>query len=142
MKKICSSVIAAVILAAAPLSFAAQGGNEAVAVKGYFSSQSSSKQDHAMTAAKSRLFPSTDITVVNSANDPIYVVVPGAINDFLAPQVNDHIRNDGLYGDTHIVLQDMMHNTFFDQTVCRLSVISVYGGIGNFKVNVDSEYCH
>ena|SRR3990167_4251127 len=132
MKKLCLSAIAALGVIAAPLVSA-----QSVNLNGYYSTQHASKM-----ATASNLVSPTDITVINSSSDSIYVIVPNAINDLVYSGQNDHIRHPSYYGDTYLVLTDPYSRTLFQGNVCRLAVISVTNFFGAYRTNVDSEYCY
>lgn len=141
MKKLALSLLAITGLITASYAFA-------TASSGYYSTLHPNANTSA--SAKSPLFPPTDITVINSSTSLVHVVVPGtSINDTVAPPTNDpnapppndHIRNGSYYGTTEIVLQDPNFNTFFDQSFCRLAVVTINGCPGQYHVNVDNEYC-
>ena len=112
----------------------------AFAASGYYS-----KLDAAPAAltgnAKALAVPATNITVLNYSEETIYVVVPGAINDKVLSGRSDTISHDSLYNDTHLVLQDWNHNSFFDQNVCRRAIVTVDGRPGSYHINVDRKFC-
>lgn len=135
MKKITYGLIAAAGILSASMTFALDQKS------GYYSTQ------HPQTVVNKTLkamFPATDITVINATSNVIYVSVPGtSINDILYPNSQpDHIRNDRGAFITPIVLQDAYRTNFFSQSVCPRAVVTVFGNIGSYKVNVDEEYCH
>lgn len=81
--------------------------------------------------------PATDIVVSNNSADIIFVIVPfSPINDVVYPGTIDHIYNDTLYGDTHLILQDPRRIIFFDDFICRRGYVAVYGGINAYNVQV------
>lgn len=85
--------------------------------------------------------PATDILVVNGTNSLMFTEIPGAFRDANNPEFNDHLTHDTMVGSTHINLQDPYGNTFFDSWVCRLAVVTVFGNVGSYRVNVDETYC-
>ena len=94
-----------------------------------------------VAGGKNLLHPNTDISVINATSSYIYVVVPGAINDYLNPGYNDHIYSPNGY-DTYLVLQDPYRNTFLAANVCRLAIVTAYGYPGNYRWNIDDDLCH
>lgn len=134
MKKFGLGLIAIAGLISTSLAFATNDG--------YYSTLH--PQTKANKTLNALLFPPTDITVINATSNIVYVIVPGtSINDTLFPSSQpDHIRNDRGAFNTPIVLQDPNRNTFFSQVVCPRAVITTFGNVGSYKVNVDEEYCH
>lgn len=93
---------------------------------------------------KTMMHPPTDVTIVNASSSYIYAGVFGTtIHDFVKPGFNDHIYNyDANIWYTPLLLEDPSGNYFFNQNVCRLAVVTVYGYPGNYRINTDSELCN
>lgn len=96
------------------------------------------------TGGKAPRFPATDITVVNASNNVIFAIVPNTpINDLLNPNSQpDHIRNNNGAFNTTLILQDPYRATFDQRVVCPRALVTVFGGPGAYRINVDEEYCH
>lgn len=96
------------------------------------------------SSPKNFMHPPTDISVINATSSFIYVVVPGtSVNDYLTPGFNDHIYGSNPNSfSTYIVLQDPYRNTFFADSVCRLAIVTAYGNIGSYRLNIDSDLCN
>lgn len=127
------------IALASLLAFSTTWAFAAADLSGYYSSM------HPKTGValkKAMLHPPTDITIVNASSNYIFAIVPNAINDMINPGFNDHIYNNnpGVW-TTYLVLQDPFHNDFFRDNVCREAVITVYGGPGSYRINVDNDLC-
>jgi hypothetical protein len=106
---------------------------------GYYSSQ----HPHAgLKAALANSYPATDITVVNATDNVITMAIPNAFSDYVQVEANNHLRHQTLVAPTHLNLLDPYGNVFFDQYVCRLAVVTAYGQVGSYRINVDTEYCN
>lgn len=131
------AVISSMLASITSLALAADVSNNDP--KGYYSTQ---HPQSVSSKLKVTLFPPTDITLINATSNTIYAIVPGSpIYDAIYPGSNDHIRHNTMYGDTQIVFQDPYHFNFFNSFVCRLAVVTVFGQVGSYRVNVDTEYC-
>ena len=132
-KQIFSLALAGLLIS--PMVFA-----QNVNMNDYYSTQ------HPQTTAnsvKAALFPPTDITLINASSDIIFAIVPGStINDVIYPTKNDHIRHNTYAGLTHIMMRDPYNGTFFDNYLCRLAVMTVYGQPGGYQWNIDNELCN
>jgi hypothetical protein len=95
-------------------------------------------------ASESLMHPHTDITVINASTSGIYAIVPNSpINDYITPGYNDHIYNsDPNLWWTYLVLQDTYRTTFYSASVCREAIVTVYGSVGHYRINVDSDLCN
>lgn len=102
----------------------------------------SSLHPKANIAANLMLHPPTDITIINASTNYIYAVIPNFVNDLITPGNNDHLYGyqEGVWS-TYIMLQDPNHNTFFSTNVCRLAIVTVYGGPGSYRITTDSDLC-
>lgn len=93
--------------------------------------------------AKAIIHPPTDITISNASNNMIYAIVPNTpIHDAIYPGNNDHIYNHEGAFYTSLILQDQYANVFFNNAVCPLAVMTVYGTFGSYRVNVDNDLCN
>ncbi|OGT56760.1 MAG: hypothetical protein A3F14_04380 [Gammaproteobacteria bacterium RIFCSPHIGHO2_12_FULL_43_28] len=135
MKKQSIGLTAIAALLAANVAFANN-----VDLNGYYSTQHPQTMSNSV---KATMFPPTDITLINGSSDIIFAVVPGSpINDVIYPTKNDHIRHNTYAGLTRIMLKDPSNSVFFDNYLCRLAVMTVYGQPGNYQWNVDNELCN
>lgn len=131
MKKMLSFVAAAISAATVTMAYADTPKNN-----DYYSSMRPG------AGSASLMVPITNITVINMSDRFIYVTVPNTtISDMVYTGKSDTISNDSTGYDTHLVLLDSYHATFFDQFVCRRAVVMVDGTSGNFHINVDRRYC-
>lgn len=133
MKKFKLSIIAFASLASASIALA---GNS---LSDYYTSQ----HPKTNTAVKNLLHPPTDITVINASSSYIFVHIPGTnIMDLLNPGYNDHIYNwNGNVWYTPLQLQDPYHSAFYNGNMCRLSIVTVYGNPGHYRINTDDDLC-
>ncbi|OGT43297.1 MAG: hypothetical protein A3F42_07730 [Gammaproteobacteria bacterium RIFCSPHIGHO2_12_FULL_37_34] len=134
MKKVCLSLIAMIGLVFASVTFAA-------VANGYYIS----KHPLAFNAAakgKSAFRPATYITIINKSSNYFYVTVPGtSIFDKLYSLENEYLINNNYGGDTYVALKDPYYSVFFQNYLCHYALVNVYGGPGNYRIDVDSTLC-
>lgn len=110
---------------------------------GYYSNQHPKTQGAMKADAKaSKHYPMTDITVWNLSYDYIYATVPGTIvYDQIMPNGTDHIYNDYPIAWTHLRILDPYQNPIFDGDVCKRAFVTITGGPGSYRTNVNSSGC-
>lgn len=95
-------------------------------------------------ALKNMIHPPVDVTVINASTSYIYVRVYGTVvHDYLRPGFNDHVYNyDSTMWSVPIMLEDPRGNVFYNENVCRLAIVTVYGNPGNYRINTDNDLCN